>query len=70
MVGNVSLLSAFLPMCQTSVITIVDIRLSLSLFINSHSYNIWSIVWSLQPQAHFGVLIILKGKDKIKIPYF
>jgi len=46
-------------MGQTSVFTTADIELSLSWFIDGHSYSIWSIDWSLEPQAQVGVTIIL-----------
>ena len=39
---------------QSSVLDTAEIRLSLSLFNSMHSSSIWSVVWSLCPQGHFG----------------
>ena len=51
--------NVFLLIGQTSVCNNVDIKLSLSLFSSSHSYNNWSIVWSLVPHGQVGVSSIL-----------
>ena len=53
------LINLFLLICQTSVFSTVDIKLSLSLLSSSRSNNKWSTVWSLVPQEHVCVTVIL-----------
>ena len=49
----------FLLIGQLSDLSAADFKLNLSFFSNTHSNNRWSIVWSLSPQGHVGVFIIL-----------
>ena len=44
---------------QSSVLDTAEIRLSLSLFSSVQSNSRCCVVWSLIPQRHFGVSIIL-----------
>jgi len=44
---------------QSSGLDTAEIRLSLSLFNSVHSSSLWSVVWSLCPQGHFGESIFL-----------
>ena len=53
------LINLFLLICQMSVFITVEFKLSLFLFSSSHSNNKWSKFWSLVPQWHVGVSIIL-----------
>jgi hypothetical protein len=53
------LISSLLLIRHTSVFNTADIKLSLSSVSSSRSYNEWSIVWSVVPQGHIGVSIIL-----------
>jgi hypothetical protein len=53
------LISLLLLIGHTSVFNTADIKLSLSLLSSPHSYNKWSIVWSVVPQGQIGVSIIL-----------
>jgi len=58
MVDNVSLLSAFYQWARRRSLLLLILN-CLSPGLLTHSYSIWSIVWSLEPQAQVGVSVIL-----------